>query len=116
MGYKVFTCAKIVVVGSTLILPALAGQQPDTRLTRADIIEIRTLLNRPGGLEILAKRRKHFLIDNQPELWSDVSLATLMDASSEIAFVTIQSRNSRLISNGDDIITDYVFQPSVSQG
>lgn len=111
MSHKLSTYANIIVVGSTVMFPARAGQQPDTRSTRADLVEVRTLLNRPGGLEILAKRRKHFLIDNQPELWSDLSLNTLMEASSEIAFVTIQSRSSRLISNGDDIVTDYVFQP-----
>ncbi len=111
MLYKLISYAKASVVSSMLMSPTFAVQQPDTNPTRAEIVEVHTLLSRPGGLQILAKRRGHVVLDDQPDLFSDLSLATLIRASSEIAFVTILEKNSKLTSNGNNITTSYIFQP-----
>lgn len=73
--------------------------------------KIAELLREPDGLAAAANLAGKFVIDGQVRVWSITKLSTLVSSSSLILEAKIAARESRLVSNGDDIDTDYTVTP-----
>ncbi len=113
LRYKTSTFIGTCLASSVLLISAFSGSQSDPRPARTGVVDTHALLGRPGGLEKLAKLKGNFVIQDRPfHCWDySVTLDALINGSSEIALVTIQSKKSNLFNYGENIYTDYVFQP-----
>lgn len=68
---------------------------------------LQKLLREPGGLEAAAKLAGHFEMREDGEVWGTPTLESLISGSSLIIEGTIAKEDSRLVSDGDKIISNY---------
>jgi hypothetical protein len=108
-------CGTIATVATLGLTIATLRAQDDPALgmfTRISPHEFQRLMHQPNGIEAVAKIVGYYEWREDDEVWGIPTLDTLVANSPLIVEGSIAAAQGRLVSRGDDILTDYTVEVS----